>query len=82
LWEVVLQRGDFMNSEAERTTIMQHAPHAESLVLYCDCGEKMVIFGRVEDWLPRDPIFKCDCGEVLIFSENAKDEYYSSFKAS
>ncbi len=55
----------------------------ESFVLACGCcGEKMIIFGRVEDWLPLNPIFRCNCGEKLTFSEDAKEEYYASLKAS
>jgi hypothetical protein len=42
----------------------------------------MVIFGRVEDWLPRNPVFRCNCGEGLTFSEDAKEEYYASLKVS
>ncbi len=60
---------------------MQLDPHTESLVLDCNCGEKMDIFGRVEDWLPRDPVFRCDCGEMFTFSDDAKEEYYASLKA-
>jgi hypothetical protein len=62
---------------------MQLDPHAESFVLVCTgCREKIVIVGRVEDWLPRNPVFRCNCGEELTFSEDAKAEYYASLKAS
>jgi hypothetical protein len=63
---------------------MQHYPpvEAEDFILDCDCGEKMVIFGQVEEWLPRHPIFRCNCGEKLTFSDDAKEECYASFKAS
>ena len=60
---------------------MQLDPRAESFVLDCGCGEKVVIFGRVEDWLPRNPVFRCSCGEGLTFSEEAKAEHYASLKA-
>jgi len=56
---------------------MQLDPHTESLVLACSCGEKTIIFGRVEDWLPRDPVFRCVCGEEITFSDDAKEEYYA-----
>ncbi len=56
---------------------MQLEPHTESLALACSCGEKTIIFGRLEDWLPRDPVFKCDCGEGLTFSDDDKEEYYA-----
>lgn len=59
---------------------MQLDPHDKSLVLDCDCGEKMVIFGEVEDWLPRNPVFRCTCGEALTFSDDIKEEYYASLK--
>jgi hypothetical protein len=69
-----------MTSGAERTKIMQlDCPNEKQLVLNCSCGEKVVILGRVEDWLSRDPVFRCACGEVITFSDNAKDEYYASF---
>ena len=61
---------------------MQPDLSAESIFLDCRCGEKMVILGRVEDWLPRNPVFRCDCGEKVTFSDNAKGEYRVSLKAS
>ena len=61
---------------------MQLDPHMESLVLDCGCGETVVIFGQVQDWLPRDPVFRCNCGEGLTFSDVVKEEYYASLKAS
>ena len=62
---------------------MQLDSHAEEgFVLDCSCGEKMLTFGRVEDWLPLNLIFSCNCGEKLTFSEDAKAEYYSSLQAS
>jgi hypothetical protein len=61
---------------------MQLDAHAEkSFVLDCSCGEKLVIFGRVEDWLPLNPVFRCNCGEKLTFDEEAKEEYYASLEA-
>jgi hypothetical protein len=57
---------------------MQLDPRAESFVLDCGCEEKMVIFGRLEDWLPRNPVFRCNCGEELAFSDDAKEKYYAS----
>jgi hypothetical protein len=57
---------------------MQLDPYAGSLLLNCGCGEKTIIFGRVEDWLPRNPVFRCNCGEKLTFSDDAKEEYYGS----
>ncbi len=68
-------------SRKDRKT-MQLDPGAESFVLDCCCGEKVVIFGEVEDWLPRDPVFRCNCGGELTFSENTKEEYYASLKES
>ena len=61
---------------------MQHDPHAESLVFDCSCGEKMVIFGQVEDWLPRNPVFMCACGERLTVSDDAKEEHYANLRVS
>jgi hypothetical protein len=80
LWEVVLQ--ELYSSDVERTKAMQHDPHSRRVVFDCSCGEKMVIFGQVEDWLPRDPVFRCACGERLTFSEDAKEQYYTSRRAS
>jgi hypothetical protein len=62
---------------------MQHDPPAEkSFVLDCSCGEKLAIFGRVEDWLPRNPVFMCTCGERLTVSDNAKEEHYATLRVS
>jgi hypothetical protein len=61
---------------------MQLDPHAEHFVLDCGCGEKMVVFGQLEDWLPREPIFRCACGEELTFSDDLKERYWASSKAS
>jgi len=61
---------------------MQLNQCAESFVLECGCGEKVVIVGRVEEWLPRNPVFRCNCGKGLTFSDDAKGEYYASLKAS
>ncbi len=60
---------------------MQLDPRAENLILDCGCGEKVVIFGRVEDWLPREPVFRCACGEGLTFSDDAAGGYYAPLKA-
>ena len=54
----------------------------KSLVLDCGCGEKLVIFGQLEDWLSRNPVFRCACGEGLTFSDDAKEEFYVSSRAS
>jgi hypothetical protein len=57
---------------------MRHTLQTESLVLDCSCGEKLIILGRLEDWLARDPVFRCVCGGGLTFSDDAKEEYYES----
>jgi hypothetical protein len=63
--------------------MQQPDPHVEkSFALDCSCGEKMVIFGNVKDWLPRNPIFRCNCGERYTFSDRVKEEYYASLVAS
>ncbi len=63
--------------------MQQPDSHAEkSLVLACSCGENMIIFGRAEDWLPRNPVFRCNCGEKIILSDDAKEEYCGSLKVS
>ena len=62
---------------------MQHDPPAEkSFVLSCECGEKLAIFGRVEDWLPRNPVFMCTCRERLTVSYDAKEEHYATLRVS
>ncbi len=61
---------------------MQLDPYTESLVLECGCGETVVIFGQVGDWLSRDPVFRCECGEGLTISDSDKEEYYASREAS
>ena len=55
---------------------MQFVARAEkkSLVLDCGCGEKLVIFGRLEDWLPRNPVFRCECGQNLTLEDRAGED--------
>jgi hypothetical protein len=82
LWEVVVH--ECLERAKRKGAIIMQQPDlpAESIFLNCGCGEKMVILGRVEDWLPRNPVFRCNCGEKVIFSDNAKEEYWASLKAS
>ena len=50
---------------------------AERVVLQCrECGEMLVLLGRVEDWHSEYgcTIFECECGEALIISVDCVSE--------
>jgi hypothetical protein len=38
----------------------------ESVVIECECGERLVLIGRMEDWLSCAPIECGGCGEKLL----------------
>ena len=39
--------------------------HLESFVIECECGERLVLIGRAEDWLSCAPI-ECGCCEEKL----------------
>lgn len=41
-----------------------------TLLLGCECGERIVVFGFEEDWRSRRAVFKCECGEKLTLDSN------------
>ena len=55
---------------------------SERIVLECrQCGEMMVLLGRVEDWHSEGrTIFECECGEALIISVDRVGETTFSAK--
>ena len=56
---------------------------AERVVLQCrECGEMVVLLGRVEDWHSEygRTIFKCECGEALFISVGCVSEKAFSAK--
>ena len=38
----------------------------ESFAIMCECGERIVLIGRREDWLSSAPIECRGCGEKLL----------------
>ncbi len=56
---------------------------AERVVLKCrQCGEMLVLLGRVEDWHSEygRTIFECECGEALFISVDRVSEKAFSAK--
>lgn len=47
---------------------------SESMVLYCPCGEKLVLLGGADDWRSRNAIFRCHCGEKLTLDDRMDEE--------
>jgi len=47
---------------------------SESIVLNCRCGEKLILFGKEDDWRSRNAIFRCCCGENLTLEERTDEE--------
>ena len=42
----------------------------DSIVLLCQCGEVVVLIGRVVDWYEEDHLeFSCECGRILTLSD-------------
>lgn len=42
---------------------------SESIVLDCQCGEKVILLGKEDDWDSREAIFRCYCGENLTLDD-------------
>ena len=51
----------------------------DSIVLACQCGERLVLIGRLVDWYEEDRLeFSCDCGRILMLGDyllNNEDFY-------
>lgn len=46
----------------------------ESIILSCECGERIVLLGRAVDWYDEDRLeFSCDCGSILTLSDRLLD---------
>src|SRR5215207_5562232 len=46
----------------------------DSIVLACQCGEWIVLIGRIVDWYEEDRLeFSCDCGRILTLSDRMPD---------
>ena len=42
----------------------------ESIILSCECGERIVLLGRAVDWYDEDRLeFSCDCGSILTLTD-------------
>jgi hypothetical protein len=47
----------------------------QQIVLTCgDCGEKLVLFGLLEDWRARHAVFVCGYGHRLTLDGRADEE--------
>ncbi len=45
------------------------------IVLGCECGEKMVLLGREEDWRSERTVFECGgCGQELTLAARADEK--------
>ena len=43
---------------------------SEQIVLRCECGERLILLGREEDWRSEGrTIFECECGEKLTLAD-------------
>jgi hypothetical protein len=51
----------------------QYVEPKGQLVLECECGEQLVIFGVEDDWRSRHAIFKCECGQKLSLGTPADE---------
>jgi len=48
---------------------------SKRIVLRCQCGEKMILLGREEDWYSeRRTVFECECGERLTLADRLDEE--------
>ncbi len=48
---------------------------SDRIILGCEeCGERMVLLGREEDWLSERTKFECECGEELTLANRAEEE--------
>ena len=46
-------------------------PSSGRITLECECGERLVLLGREDDWyLEGHPVFECECGEWLTITNN------------
>jgi len=50
-------------------------PSSGRITLECECGERLVLLGREDDWYLEGPrLFGCECGERLTITKNRVSE--------
>jgi hypothetical protein len=47
---------------------------SKHIILECECGERLVLFGFEDDWRSRRAIFKCECGQKLTLDDRSEKE--------
>jgi hypothetical protein len=53
----------------------RYVPSSGRITLECECGERLVLLGREDDWyLEGHPVFECECGELLTITTNRVGE--------
>lgn len=47
---------------------------SKDIVLGCECGERLVLFGRQEDWPSEGrTVFEFECGKVLALTDRVEE---------
>ena len=50
-------------------------PSSGRITLECECGERLVLLGREDDWsLEGRRLFECECGKRLTITKNRISE--------
>jgi hypothetical protein len=50
-------------------------PSSGRITLECECGERLALLGREDDWYLEGPLlFECACGERLTLADNRLGE--------
>jgi hypothetical protein len=57
------------SEEEKRSVCMGRCSEPEHSTLGCECGERIVVFGLVEDWRSRRAVFRCECGEKITLED-------------
>ena len=53
----------------------RYVTFSERIVLGCEeCGERLVLLGREEDWISENTHFECECGEELTLADRTDEE--------
>ena len=49
---------------------------SERMVLECECGERLVLLGREDDWYSeRRLVFGCECGRKLTLADRVDEGF-------
>ena len=53
---------------------VRFVPCSKSIVLECECGERLVLLGREEDWHREGrTTFECECGKILTLDDRIEE---------